>query len=164
LKWPSKRSGRKLCRRSCASMRGMQAHMTLRARRALCASGARPHRRCPGHLVITAVMDHKPLEGAWSSASSPAPSHSTRKPMRPRRFSGAGRRGTCCAPSSTPRSSSRPTRCRWSDGPSSPRPYRRRCKPIRWPHCWQPSTKTRRARVAAAQNRLYRLLTEGRET
>src|SRR3954452_2968709 len=50
-------------------------------------------------------------------------SRSTPKPMRLRRFSGAGRPGTCCAPSCSPRCSSRPTRCRWSGSPSSPRHY-----------------------------------------
>ena len=45
-------------------------------------------------------------------------SRSTPKPMKPRRFNGAGRPGTCCAHFYTPRSSLRPTRCRWSAGPS----------------------------------------------
>ena len=41
-------------------------------------------------------------------------SPSTRKPMKRHRFGAAGRPGTCCAPSCTPQSSSRPTRWHWS--------------------------------------------------
>ena len=72
-------------------------------------------RRTPSRPIARTSTRSRPSSPA--AATCPgwrwAPSRSTpcaprsrgmRKPMRRRRFSGAGRPGTCCAPSSTPRS------------------------------------------------------------